>query len=246
MKFYTLEKPSNNLQISSAGIDLSVMGKVFKAMGKNSELETLDQVMDFNLVFLDKTAQFPNSENLVFIHKDKKLNFAVAKANTIFEIKEADVTYYCAIHESTLKTFTNKSDLEAAMNKQTLTSKDPIINKAIKWLEEGQVGSSSATMCRTLFPRLKEHHNLKSMISWDGKFESSYPHDNGDFGRCVKFLEAVPEAREMMPKLKKLNEQWEKLVDNWTQIETLISQNKVQESYELIKECVNKPKKMKP
>ena len=58
----------------------------------------------------------------------------------------------------------------------------------------------------------------------NSNFPVNIPYDPDDFSRCYKLLEAVPEWKSKLHKLKPLSNQWRKLVDNW---------DKLTEMYEL-------------
>jgi hypothetical protein len=49
-------------------------------------------------------------------------------------------------------------------------------------------------------------------------FEINHPYDPDDFSRCWKLLEAVPEWKTELHKLKPLSEAWSNLVDNWDKL----------------------------
>jgi hypothetical protein len=76
--------------------------------------------------------------------------------------------------------------------------------KITGWFCTGEVGASS-----------------KAMAACIGGAEdgTSHPFDPDDLRRCVLFLQAVPEARQHMPKVRELSAQWAKLVDNWDELE---------------------------
>lgn len=76
--------------------------------------------------------------------------------------------------------------------------------RAMWWLESGDQGLSSRTMWDCFMGR----ENCRV----------SYPYDPDDFSRCYKLLEAVPEWKEKLPKLKELSWQWSNLVDNWPKL----------------------------
>jgi hypothetical protein len=69
------------------------------------------------------------------------------------------------------------------------------------------------------------------------------PRDPSDFNRCSKLLQAVPQWKTELNKLKPVSETWSKLVDNWDKLETMLieakvlwSQNKgASEMYEFMK-----------
>lgn len=88
-------------------------------------------------------------------------------------------------------------------------SKD-VLQKAMWWIDYGHVGSSSKTMW--------------SCLMGNPKFPVNIPYDPDDFSRCYKLLEAVPEWKLELHKLKPLSKEWSNLVDNW---------DKLTEMYEL-------------
>jgi hypothetical protein len=63
----------------------------------------------------------------------------------------------------------------------------PEIDRAFWWLENGERGLSSETMWHCFM-------NRKS-------FPVNHPHDAGDFSRCYKLLQAVPEWKHDLGKL---------------------------------------------
>ena len=80
-------------------------------------------------------------------------------------------------------------------------------DKILEWFATGERGVSSEAMALAVagFPSSRWHHNN--------------PSDSGDFGRCVKFLHHVPEARQHMDKVAALSPVWAKLVDEWSSLE---------------------------
>lgn len=86
------------------------------------------------------------------------------------------------------------------MKKVTKEVKD----KIIKWYANGSVGSSSSAMASCI-AGVNGHR--------------SHPLDPADLNRCLLFLEAVPEAREQLPRLKKLSPVWAEIVDSWDLLE---------------------------
>jgi hypothetical protein len=82
-------------------------------------------------------------------------------------------------------------------------SKD-VKEKAMWWIANGHVGSSSKTMWNCLIG--------------NSNFPINHPYDPDDFSRCWKLLEAVPEWKTELQKLKPLSRQWSNLVDNWDKL----------------------------
>lgn len=82
-------------------------------------------------------------------------------------------------------------------------SKD-VQEKAMWWIANGHVGSSSKTMWLCFMGQ---------------KIDRVYhPCDPDDFSRCWKLLEAVPEWKSELHKLKPLSKEWSNLVDNWDKL----------------------------
>ena len=78
-------------------------------------------------------------------------------------------------------------------------------DKILNWLLTGHVGASSKAMA-CCFANIDAG-------------ERYHPCDPGDLSRCIKFLDAVPEARSQMDKLRSISAQWDKLVDRWDELE---------------------------
>jgi hypothetical protein len=102
--------------------------------------------------------------------------------------------------------------------------------KITEWFCTGEVGSSS-----------------KAMAACIGGAEAgtSHPLDPDDLRRCVLFLQAVPEARQHMPKVRGLSVKWAKLVDNWDELEkTLLAEmaggNDAPKTWELMEKVLGK------
>lgn len=90
-------------------------------------------------------------------------------------------------------------------------SKD-VTEKAMWWIANGETGMSSKTMWNCLMG--------------NSKFPVNHPYDPDDFSRCWKLLEAVPEWKTELHKLKPLSRAWSNLVDNWDKLTAMYEQNK--------------------
>jgi hypothetical protein len=84
------------------------------------------------------------------------------------------------------------------------------------WLENGEHGTSSETMFRYLDGRKI------------GKYQG-HPSDPDDFKRCYKLLQAVPQWKSQLHKMKAVSPVWEKLVDNWDKLTEMYEQNEREE-----------------
>lgn len=81
-----------------------------------------------------------------------------------------------------------------------------IAESVLEWMVSGKTGASSKCMAAHLT---------------GNKCDGSYPHDSGDFGRCLGLLKAVPEIRILLPKMADVNRYWAALVKEWDSIEVL-------------------------
>lgn len=77
------------------------------------------------------------------------------------------------------------------------------------WLASDDTGISSKTMAAVL---CEVHYD---------KREWSHPYDPDDFGRCHRFLEAVPEARAKLALMGAASPVWAKLVQHWDELTAL-------------------------
>lgn len=99
------------------------------------------------------------------------------------------------------------------------------------WLINGEHGISS----KNIFAVLSGHSKAQGKLCT--------PSDPDDFKRCSQLLQAIPQWRSELYKLKQISEAWSNLVDNWDKLETMLiearelwSQNKgAKEMYEFMK-----------
>ena len=85
-------------------------------------------------------------------------------------------------------------------------------DEVLKWFVQGETGISSEALASAVC-------DIEPDKTW-AKF-GNHPGDPDDFKRCVKFLDAVPEARQHMGKVAKLSKVWARLVEHWDELESL-------------------------
>jgi hypothetical protein len=86
-----------------------------------------------------------------------------------------------------------------------------IQEKAMWWMGSGEKGMSSETMWNCFMGKKN--------------FSVNHPYDPDDFKRCYKLLEAVPEWKNELHKLKPLSTAWSNLVDNWDKLTEMFEEN---------------------
>jgi len=101
--------------------------------------------------------------------------------------------------------------------------------KAMWWIANGEKGMSSETMWNCLIG--------------NADYRISHPYDPDDFKRCWKLLEAVPEWKKDLHKLKPLSSAWSNLVDNWDKLneyyEDMRKVKKANGMYEFMQTLIN-------
>lgn len=91
-------------------------------------------------------------------------------------------------------------------------------NDAIKrialWALSGTTGVSASTIASVALG-MKE----------GGRSSFDCPHDAGDFGRCLRLLENVPELRAYLPAVIEVCPQWAPLVPIWDELTLLYAES---------------------
>ncbi|MCH7650673.1 MAG: hypothetical protein IIA63_05870 [Nitrospinae bacterium] len=84
---------------------------------------------------------------------------------------------------------------------------DQINSKLLDWSLGKGVGASSECMAAHLTGR---------------QHDKAHPSDVSDFKRCLGLLDAVPELRPRLRKMKEVSKQWAALIINWGTIEKIV------------------------
>ena len=109
-----------------------------------------------------------------------------------------------------------------------------------QWLQSDDTGLSSLAMTWQLFNEPENRHMVGSVKSSGDKTE--HPHDPADFGRCYRFLKAVPEATKRLDRMRTVSAVWDRFIDNWSKMTYLyerdISAGYSDELYELMQDLM--------
>lgn len=103
---------------------------------------------------------------------------------------------------------------------------DSIEQRALRWASGRGVGESSKAI-------------LKVMTGNPPKDGYCYPHDGGDFERCLVLLALIPEWKTRLAEMKSVGPEWSALVDHWDQLETIHLKNNAGMTYKRMKEILN-------
>ncbi len=102
-------------------------------------------------------------------------------------------------------------DCEKTWTEPVADQNKPLLERAQWWKKDGERGMSSETMWSCFMGEMPTRR--------------SHPSDPGDFKRCYKLLQAVPEWKAELHKLKSLSTPWSNLVDNWDTLTQMYEEN---------------------
>lgn len=236
MEFYVLDS-INEGKFKSTGIGIDAMVKVLKAIDKQQKIKTIDELEPYNIMYLEN-AKFIENTDVVFSGKVKKEEFALIKTGKTFEIEQGKEKYFVRLANGRLNIAKSIELLDVFCMNQDIGNYSEVEKQAYQWLETGKTGLSSLVMCHTLLPNVK-HDKIDQLGE---SYKSSYPHDTSDFNRCLGLLDVAPELRKDLDKLNTLNNQWKNLVQSWSQIESCIKENKLEEANSMITQATSIPK----
>lgn len=84
------------------------------------------------------------------------------------------------------------------------------IKRIALWALSGTTGVSASTIA-----------SVALGIEEGGRVSFDCPHDSGDFGRCLRLLEMVPELRDFLPAVVEACPQWAPIVPIWEELAAL-------------------------
>lgn len=90
---------------------------------------------------------------------------------------------------------------------------ESVNERAWWWWNNGERGMSSEAMWRCFMNGINAHS------------PNNCPSDPDDFSRCYKLLQAVPEWKKDLYKLRDLSPAWNNLVENWDELTKMFEQN---------------------
>ena len=99
-------------------------------------------------------------------------------------------------------------DCEQTYEESKVDLSRELLDRAYHWVFKGETGLSSKTM-------------WNCFMAVERGYPINIPHDPDDFSRCYKLLEALPEWKSQISKLKRLSPEWERLVDNWDELTSM-------------------------
>lgn len=105
---------------------------------------------------------------------------------------------------------------------------DPLERKTLRWLFSSDTGLSSVAMAQAICEIDPEEDYRARNV----------PIDADDFGRCVRYLEAVPEARPLMHRAAAMSDAWFRLVECWQELEHMYRTESYRKTSDRIQELI--------
>jgi hypothetical protein len=140
-------------------------------------------------------------------HGTDRVEYAVKTLRNAPDSREA---WDEAIKAKNLKMYADLLESIAA-ERDTLRAEVERLRGVMDWLASDDTGLSSEWMAHVIFG-----------VPVSDRFGGgSFPYDTGDFGRCYRFLQKFPQARESLHKLRASGPVWSGMVDRWDELERL-------------------------
>lgn len=159
--------------------------------------------------------------NLFCFHCGESYNMNLPQP---FDMATAMMKTFVKTHKTCEKTW-----IEPVPTPHMENTPHAIITNAKWWVKNGEHGTSSKTMYNCLYMGPDKLPNDRP----------SHPQDPDDFRRCYLLLQAVPQWKNDLQKLKSLSPVWDKLVDHWDKLTELLEDQlknkKANGMYELMK-----------
>ena len=80
-------------------------------------------------------------------------------------------------------------------------------DKILDWLANGETGISSKTIAYKMA-------GIKLDRMW-----LSHPSDPGDFKRCLKLVNLIPDIRPRLGEMRSVSKEWDALIEHWKEVE---------------------------
>lgn len=93
------------------------------------------------------------------------------------------------------------------------------VGQALRWEYEGHVDAASQTLCDVLVRRPAGLPALEKL--------PQAPSTAASLDCCLRFLEAIPEVRECLPRMAEVSEEWARRIAHWPELEASLVQDRL-------------------
>lgn len=202
------------------GVSLDVMAKMFKGLPKNATMEDIP-----GRAILHWSVRAPGEivvavDNQIVerheVGKDKNRVFFLPGNSIVTLRPEGGKPTYLAIANSGDYNQSQSAPPEFPNAPRATDNEEQAAVRA--WLKDEQTGKSSRSLSHLLVGLPEELNDV------------SYPHDPSDFGRCMRFFEVAPGARQRIDEMAKHHPVWAALVPVWGELELLYTKERNQKS----------------
>lgn len=214
MQFYNIDKEmldASKIEVTSSNakpIDVRLMSALLMDLSQDANYKSINQI---NNVLYSKCGDFSSNVSAktgVIKNNKETISYLLPESGVMYTLTSEHGNFYLGVRNC--QVFVTSTSLEA----QELIEQDKarVFNssdeaKAYAWLENENTGTSSLSLCKSLFPSLS-HRRLDSLE------KITVPQDFDDLSRCIKFVQCVPGALQMMKSVN-INAQWSEIIKNW-------------------------------
>lgn len=213
-------------------------------IAKNSPLALVDEQVFKVKEFIENNPQIKIETDIILVFNktgliatDLENNITPVIDNgiyTVIIVKYGDIfnydkkSYYVRSNEI----FVSKDLNEVLEFKEKKNKKVKRLDKdeqdALAWLDNGEKGVSSLSICYVLFPNLRKHSAFIGTVL-------KAPSDIEAITRCIKFFEAVPDSLARVEELREISKQWSYVIDNLDSLKDAIKDKNMNSVIETLK-----------
>lgn len=233
MNIYTATQKEKTFEFEQ-GIGLTDSIEVLQAFNEYNEKNkgTPIDVFSDTIVALPKGTEVISNDEVVVCTTEKNRPAVFLLPGQSIQLKKGSSKSFVGVDAMrTLRVSDKSFTSELNSIADTIEDKESVDYGAFKWLETGEIGRSSYAMCywmttSKVVGKMMEHKALTKGLNADSQEFMAHPHDPADFARCQKFLDAVPGTRAKIELMRKVSDEWSKLVDVWPELEDIYGREK--------------------
>lgn len=219
----------NNKLSTQRGLGLKDYAEILSALTQSQIYKNNNDLSNKLLVLLEQ-GNFVGGWQYRSILENKNWEFILTDINKMFSFSFQDQLRYAIfcggqlIIDEDIVHINERLEHYYIENTKNLSTDQIAI---YEWLEHNECSLACLNAFKSIFPFLNEHYKLKDLIP-------SLPEDVSDFLSIKAMCDSL---KVVQPQdLTKINNGWEKFINNWDKIHLLVVENKAPEATKLIKD----------
>lgn len=218
----------NNELITQRGLGLKDYAEILSILTQSHTYKNNNDLSNKLLVVLEQ-GNFVGGWQYKNILQNKKWEFILTDLRKMFSFSfEEQLRYgvFCGgqlMIDEDIESLNKKVEHYYTENIKNLSPEQIVI---YEWLENTECSLACLNAVKFVFPFLSENYKLKNLIP-------SLPEDVSDFLSIKAMCDSLKVVQ--LQDLKKINNGWEKFINNWDKINILIVENRAPEASKLIK-----------